>query len=946
MKGILKISSFRFGIGQCRLIAVLLLLPFFGIYAQELPPIQSFTPQEYNGENQNWSITQGANDYIYIANNHHLLSYDGVRWNAHASPNSSIFRSVAAKDSLIFTGQYMEFGYWEEDTYGELKYNSVSSQLKVPMIDDEEFWNIVVLEDWVLFQSLDRIYSYNSKTKVFTILEAKTTKAQIFKIEDTVYYQNQDRSIYKIENGNPLLVIEHTLLNDRGVVGVYKDGPVLTIIMEDAEFLKFQNEKMTPFPIDNARILTDVNIYCTERLNDGSYILGTISKGIFQIDKEGRFIRKIDQRNGLNNNTVLSTFQDKDENLWLGLDNGLGAINLNSRFSEYLDNLGRFGLVYTSQFFDGHLYLGTNQGLFVKSGDEKSAFKMIAGTEGQVWSLQIIEETLFCGHNKGTFIINGENARSISKLPGTWQVKAFPENSNVLVQGNYDGLSILRKENGQWALANKISGFETSSRFFEILDDHKILINHEYKGLYELTLNDSLTKVLQTQTHPIMGHGSSIVKYQGNIIYSSLDGTFIKKKDSLKFEVDSTLNRLLFEKAGGITSILVPDEEKDRLWCYTVNGLSYVYPQTFNASLAIETFPIPNFFRTSLGVSGFENITRIKDEDYLIGTTNGYVVLHADKKKEINYAVTINAIWKSNGMASVSKLPLSSGQEVEFDFNTVQFDYGVSLYNKYTEVNYQYRLKGFFDEWSSWTTDATTTFNNLGYGDYTFEIRAGVGGKLTQAQYEFTVIRPWYVSYVAIFIYTFLGVLIFLTVHRVYKSYYTKKQNRLLDQEKKKLKRKKLKTEKELIQLRNEKLQSEIDAKNRELAISTMSIVKKNQFLNTIKEDLNKVEKSTLVKSIIKTINNNIENEDDWKFFEEAFNNTDKDFLKTLQNRHLELTNNDLKLCAYLRLNLSSKEIAPLLNISIKSVEVKRYRLRKKMNLPHESGLTEYILSL
>ena len=946
MEGILKNSLYRFGEGRCRLIAVLLLLPFFGLYAQELPPIQSFTPQEYNGENQNWSITQGSNNYIYIANNHHLLSYDGVRWNAYASPNSSIFRSVAAKDSLIFTGQYMEFGYWEEDSFGELQYTSVSSQLKEPMIDDEEFWNIVVLEDWVLFQSLDRIYSYNLKTKVFRILDAKTTKAQIFKIEDTVYYQNQDRSIYKIENGNPLLVIEHTLLNDRGVVGVYKDGPVLSIIMEDAEFLKFQNEKMTPFPIDNARILTDVNIYCTERLNDGSYILGTISKGIFQIDKEGRFIRKIDQRNGLNNNTVLSTFQDKDENLWLGLDNGLGVINLNSRFSEYLDNLGRFGLVYTSQFFEGHLYLGTNQGLFVKSADEDSAFKMIAGTEGQVWSLQIIDETLFCGHNRGTFIVNGENARIISNLPGTWQVKAFPENSNVLVQGNYDGLSILRKENGQWALSNKISGFETSSRFFEILDDHKILINHEYKGLYELTLNDSLTKVLQIQTHPIMGHGSSLAKYQGELIYSSLDGTFIKKKDSLKFEVDSILNRLLFEKAGGITSILVSDEDKDRLWCYTVNGLSYVYSQTFNASLALETFPIPTFFRTNLGVSGFENITRIRDEDYLIGTTNGYVVLHADKKKETNYVVTINTISKSDGISNFFKMPLSSGQEVEFDFNTVQFDYSIPQYNKYIEVDYQYRLIGFFDEWSSWTTNATTTFNNLGYGDYTFEIRAGVGSELTEARYEFTVRRPWYLSYVAIFIYTILGILLFITVHRLYKTYYTKKQNRLLDQEKKKLKRKKLKTEKELVQLRNEKLQSEIDAKNRELAISTMSIVKKNQFLNTIKEELNKVEKSNLVKSIIKTINNNIENEDDWKFFEEAFNNTDKDFLKTLQNRHPELTNNDLKLCAYLRLNLSSKEIAPLLNISIKSVEVKRYRLRKKMNLPHESGLTEYILSI
>ena len=938
--------SFRFGIAGYLIPMYFLLLPLVGLVGQELPPIQSFTPQEYGGENQNWSITQGANDYIYIANNHQLLSYDGVRWKAYGSPNASIFRSVATKDSLIFTGQYMEFGFWEENTLGELQYTSISSQLKEPMIDDEEFWNIVVLGDWILFQSLDRIYSYNSKTKAFRILEAKTTKAQIFKIEDTVYYQNQDGAIYTIKNGNAVRVIENQLLGDKGVVGIYKEGNGLHIILEDGTFLNYIEETITPVELSDEVQLENVNIYCTEQLKDGSYVLGTISKGVFQIDVDSGLIRKIDQRKGLNNNTVLSLFQDKDENLWLGLDNGLGVVNLNSRFSEYLDNLGRFGLVYTSQFFDGRLYLGTNQGLFVKSNNEDSLFKMIAGTEGQVWSLQVIANALFCGHNKGTFLVSGENAKIISNLPGTWQVKAFPGNPNLLMQGNYDGLSILKKENGQWAFSNKVAGFETSSRFFEIMDNRTILINHEYKGLYELSLNDSLTQVVQTKTHPIMGHGSSIIKYKGNLIYSSLDGIFIKNKDSLKFEVDSTLNRLLFEKAGGITSILISDEEKERLWCYTASGLSYIYPQTFNASLALKTVPIPNFFRTSLGVSGFENISRIKDEDYLIGTTNGYVVLHADKDKEVGYSVSLNTITKSDGMSNTIPMPLSTGQNVDFDYNTLQFNYSVPQYSKYVEVNYQYRLAGYFDEWSPWTTEATATFNNLEYGDYTFEIRAEVGGDSTEAQYAFTVTRPWYFSFLAIFVYVICGILLFITVHRLYKSYYTKKQNRVLDQEKKKLKRKKLKTEKELIQLRNEKLQSEIDAKNRELAISTMSIVKKNQFLNTIKEDLNKVEKSNLVKSIIKTINNNIENEDDWKFFEEAFNNTDKDFLKTLQNRHPELTNNDLKLCAYLRLNLSSKEIAPLLNISIKSVEVKRYRLRKKMNLAHESGLTEYILSL
>lgn len=330
-------------------ILLFLVITFVNVLAaQELPPIQSFTPQEYQGENQNWAITQGWDNHIYIANNHNLLEYDGVRWSNYSSPNASIFRSVKAKDSLIFTGQYMEFGYWKKNSYADLTYTSISSQLKEPMVDDEEFWNIIVLDDWVLFQSLDRIYSYNLKKNLFKVLNVQSTKAQIFEVDDTVYFQSQNFGIYKIGNGSPELVINDELLRDKSVVGIYKEDGELLIILDNAQFLKTQDGILFTVKMETNTVLEGLNIYCTERLSDDSYVLGTISKGIYHIDKDGKLLRTIDQRKGLNNNTILSIYQDKDDNLWLGLDNGLSVVNINSRFNEYLDNLGRLGLVYTS----------------------------------------------------------------------------------------------------------------------------------------------------------------------------------------------------------------------------------------------------------------------------------------------------------------------------------------------------------------------------------------------------------------------------------------------------------------------------------------------------------------------------------------------------------------------------------------------------------------------
>jgi DNA-binding CsgD family transcriptional regulator len=144
----------------------------------------------------------------------------------------------------------------------------------------------------------------------------------------------------------------------------------------------------------------------------------------------------------------------------------------------------------------------------------------------------------------------------------------------------------------------------------------------------------------------------------------------------------------------------------------------------------------------------------------------------------------------------------------------------------------------------------------------------------------------------------------------------------------------------------NEKLRQDIENKNRELGISTMNLIKKNEFLNNIKKELKNADDIKSLNYVIKIIDRNLNNTDDWNLFQEAFNNADKDFLKKIKSLHPLLTSNDLRLCAYLRLNLSSKEIAPLLNISSRSVEVKRYRLRKKLGLSHESSLSDYILKI
>jgi DNA-binding CsgD family transcriptional regulator len=217
------------------------------------------------------------------------------------------------------------------------------------------------------------------------------------------------------------------------------------------------------------------------------------------------------------------------------------------------------------------------------------------------------------------------------------------------------------------------------------------------------------------------------------------------------------------------------------------------------------------------------------------------------------------------------------------------------------------------------------------------------------ATYRFTICKPWYATVLALIIYGILAVLLALYIHKAYREYYNKKEQKLIEENNLLLEIKELENEQRLMKLKNEQLSSDVDSKNRELAVSTMDLMKKNELLALIKDDLKRTgpdsdDKS--IKSVINTINKNMSEDNSWTIFKEAFNNADNDFLKKIKQAHPSLTPNDLRLCAYLRLNLSSKEIAPLLNISVRSVEVKRYRLRKKMDLSHETSVVEYILSI
>lgn len=914
--------------------------------SQVLPPIQNYQPRDYKAENQNWGITQAADGRIYFANNGGLLEFNGVSWNRYPSPNGSVLRSVMARGNRIYSGCYMEFGYWERDSIGGLEYTSLSKDLHDDLLEDEQFWKIRTLADWVLFQSLQRIYAYRISDGSFEVFPSEALRAQLFTYQDAIYFQGEG-SLFKLEHGKPVpLLTEDT--KELVFVGVAGMQGRLVFITESGGFFELSGSRLVArkeLTIDSE---SPVKIYSCIQLMDGSIALGTISQGVFLLDETGRVMRHLNKENGLNNNTVLALEEDRDGNLWLGLDNGISVVNRSSAFREYNDPAGRLGVVYAAAVYEGYLYLGTNQGLFLRDLEASGDFEFIRGTEGQIWSIREIDGTLFCGHNQGTFVVRRGRAELISDQPGTWDVKPIPGKDSLLLQGNYQGLSILAMGPSGWEFRNTLAGFDISSRFFDFTDEGELIVNHEYKGVYTLETNQNYREVSIKKQRPPWGVGASLFKY-GNSLYYATDTGLYKYSESVgEFVLDSTNTRVLMNRIDKPVGVLVPDPTKGRLWGFGNGAIHYLDPGPLDVVPVLKTVDVPADFRPNLGVMGFECLTPLGRENYLIGRSNGFLILDLNKIDQKAPEIRITRVHKVLRDQAFQYFELDEKPELPFKEGNISMEYSVPEFGKFREVEYQYRLLGYQDEWGQWTTTPRVTFSNMPYGDYVFEVRARIGEALsvTPARYSFKVLRPWYLSYSAIGGYALAFILILLGVNRLYKLHYQKQRHKIMEENRRKTKRNKLKAKKKIMEIRNAKLHQEIESKNRELAVSTMSLIKKNEFLNALKEQLNQVKDPAQISSVIRTIDRNIGNEDDWKFFEEAFNNADKDFLHKVKQLHPDLTPNDLRLCAYLRLNLSSKEIAPLLNISVRSVEVKRYRLRKKIALSHQESLTAYILEL
>lgn len=888
--------------------------------AQETPGIRNFRPQDYNAGNQNWDIAQSAEGWIFAGNNRGLLEFDGARWQLFSLPNHQIVRAVASgANGEIFCGGYAEFGYWSPGLDGRWVYRSLSSELPTGELGSEEIWHIEPCQGFVLFQTFSTIYKYDYHT--LRVLRPPNSVMFATFVNGKVLVPVIDMGLYELGPDDAFHLAPGGQALAESIVQFIVPGPgeALWIGTSMNGLFELSQGQCRPSTHPLSSVFRQKQLNKGIRLSSGGWAIGTILDGIYLLDSSGNMEGHLNRENGLQNNTVLAMAEDRDGNLWLGLDRGLDRVALRSPFRYFLDQNGRFGSVFTAARNGQFLYAGTNQGVFIaKEKDNKRDFSLIPGTQGQVWQLLSANGLVLCGHNTGTFVIKDAVAHKISHITGGWHCIPIPGKPEFLLQSTYTGLVIFEWKNKTWQFRNRIEGFSAPLRRIAFDSNNQLWGAHPNKGLYQLQLDDELTRVLHYKSFGTADGLPSDIQLdlqvvEGQLVINTRDKAFRIAKGSALFELfDSQRiprDRILAGLPGDIFLI-------DSLGLWLMNGQN-------------DAFFIPLKL-----VPGYENIVPLDSAgEYLACLEDGYVRFFRSQLSlsQIRPVGPIIRRVESNGQAIYGPEP----HEVPFSNNTLSFFFAVPSYER--APKFSWYLEGYSSSWSAWQEYPGQSFNNLPPGKY--QLRVRTDGSELMATWSFRIAPPWYLSGWAITTYLILLVMGLVAGEQVSRKR-LERQRRKLEGEKA------LELEQQRSNSERERLAIEVEIKTRELSNAALSLIRKNEVLRHLKDELLALKLDPRGgERIMRQIDEHLEGDHDWEIFEETFNRVHDDFFKRLQQTFSDLTPGDLRLAAYLRMNLSSKEIAPLLNISVRGVENKRYRLRKKMGLEEDVNLTQFILN-
>jgi ligand-binding sensor domain-containing protein len=944
-----------------------------------VPAIKNYTHTDYNASTEIWDVKQDKNGILYFANNDGLLTFDGSYWKIYPLPNKGTIKALAIDPSgKIFVGGQDEVGYFFPDNNGILKYHSIKNLMPPKARQFADIWSIVLFNNEVFFRTIECVFEYNGTAiKTFDApggwrLLARAGK-QLFaedKDEGLMFFKDSQWQLYH-------LPVPTADLHITGIMDYNKDTVLVTTLKQGLFLLTGSTFIKKPTAID--AILHNDLANCAQKIGNDRYAIGTKARGLLIIDTKGNLVERFSNNEGLQNNNVLGLLLDRDKNLWLGLESGVDFINYSTSVKHIYaskDNQIKSNAV---SIFDNKLFIGTSNGLYsvllnpalTDISTNKGVFTEVKDTKGQIWSLRDINHHLLVGHEDGALVVNNNQAKPITGRSGAWRFVPVPASTDIIA-GTYTGLQLIKNNGDDFKADEKLEGIYESLPAVVLDNDKVIWASHPYRGVFKIQLSPDRKKIIRYTQYTAQNGLPSVLN---NHVYFIKNKVLVATEGGV-YEYNAGKNKFgqsaFYKPVFGSASVenLTPDASEN-IWFISEQRVGVIDFSKPTGGKPYTVIYFPELAGQTVKAAGY--LYPYNMENIFIGSNNG--VFHLNYRQYVKSETKLNVLLTTvKAIAEKDSLIFGGyfmkNNQVAADqdakqittlsnhWNSFHFEYSSTLFAQKSNEEFSYKLIGFDGEWSKWSVKTEKDYTNLPYGRYTFSVRVrnNLGNASLPVNYTFVVAPAWYQT---IWAYSFYFLLAICAVYFAIKA----QQKRFdLHQQKHEEEQKRLsylhsleldRNEKEIMALKNNNLEAELNYKNKELATITMHLVERGRILLNIREELaanikklNQPDLTHEFRSVFKLVSDTEKKDDDWNHFAIYFDQVHNNFLSIMKARFPGLSPTDLKLCAYLRLNLTSKEIAQLMNISLKGVEISRYRVRKKLMLSTEINLYDFLIDI
>lgn len=899
--------------------------------------LTNYGTKDYKGSSQNWDLYLDST-YVYVANNEGMLIFDGNNWNIFKHTENTEFKIRAIKKigEKIFTAGDNNIGYWTKDQTNRWEYTSLLDKLKEIKINNDSFWSIASNGKHIYFQSFSRIIKYDGES--FEEI-SNSCHMLLQECNNGIFAHRFFEGIQKIENGKfSQKLKEDYLRNDEMkfmceisdscfIIGTSK-GKVFKVCGNNINSMDNISKHIYPYMIDCGAVM------------NGKYILiGTLGGGVYIFDINGELQSRISGKEGLQSN-IVHRIRTIGDNIWVTLDSGVSHIRLNPDIILW-KSTSEIGKISDAIIINDGILIGTNQGLYKI---ENNNHQVIPEIRGEVSSLISIKDNIICSNQNGCFL-NDRNGNwsMISDVKGIPEFEYIAENGNeYLVAPTFTYITYFRFENGTWVEHAQVRNFLNSLNKIMPESINVIWAIHPIKGIYRIKINKELDKAESvTNFNTIEGLTDfghvNMARIDGRVLFFTPNGVYSYNIENGVF----VKNKKLSEKIISTNHCTYMNHTQNNEYWFTSGNELQVYNINENNAEFIGKISYDDY-----------GLTPIKERTVIRNLGDG---LYAGSSVEGTIIIDKNNIIRHNTHDGNLMLHHISYSDKERKFvtitnNSAEFPYNASDIEIYVSKPIssksnilRYRIKSDDNSsWSEWSKSGIISFRMLPTGNHIVEVQEYSGNHLL----IYLRVRPHMLkSDLAIAIYLLIIIFTVFYITRIYQHKKRKKIIRIYEIEQRK-------KDEEITRLTNEKLKETIHSQQNEINDKLRAISQKQELLINIGDELDKQKKELgdrypkkMYERLKKIITEGMTTEKDFMLFQNYYQEVHHDFMLRLKEKHPDMTSSELKFCCLIRSNLSTKDIAAILNITARGVELKRYRLRKKLNLDDEN-LYDYILKL